>query len=187
MRVDASYLRQHRFTAEYYSSELLGEEYGRFVHASGLTVYVFPKKCRNTYGMLSTHYGSINNDFRNKGETAYSHVPEGIAHFLEHKLFANKDGSDALEQFAALGADGNAFTSYDKTAYLFNCTSRVKESLDTLLSFVTHPYFVKESVEKEKSIITERHLYSREEFFRIRESLTDTLEKAKQQIERDLL
>ena len=79
-------------------------------------------------------------------------IPAGVAHFLEHKMFENEDG-DAFEKFARTGAQANAFTSFDKTCYIFSATSNIEESLDILLSFVTQPYFTKETVEKEQGII----------------------------------
>ena len=82
-------------------------------------------------------------------------TPCGIAHFLEHKLFENEDGSDSFAHFAAMGADANAYTGYDRTAYLFSCTERVDEALAELLRFVTRPYFTEASVKKEQGIIAE--------------------------------
>jgi predicted Zn-dependent peptidase len=83
------------------------------------------------------------------------HMPAGTAHYLEHKMFENEDGVNSDLRFSALGADANAFTSYDRTAYLFNCTSGLSACLGELLRFVTHPYFTEESVERERGIIAE--------------------------------
>jgi predicted Zn-dependent peptidase len=74
---------------------------------------------------------------------------------LEHKLFENEDGSDSFARFSSLGADANAYTSYNKTAYLFSCTENFEESLEELLRFVTHPHFTQKSVQKEIGIISE--------------------------------
>ena len=79
-------------------------------------------------------------------------MPEGIAHYLEHKLFENED-CDVFDLYAKTGANANAFTSFDKTCYLFSCSSHYQESLEILLSFVQSPYFTKESVQKEQGII----------------------------------
>jgi predicted Zn-dependent peptidase len=107
----------------------------------------------NTYALFATKYGSMNTHFR-VGEKRVA-APEGIAHFLEHKLFEAPDGTDTFTRFSALGADSNAYTDYDKTAYLFSCTEHVEEALAELLTFVTEPHFTAESVERERGIIGE--------------------------------
>ncbi len=140
-----------KFTA--HESSLLRERYFECTHPSGLKIYVFPKKLCSSYAIFGTHYGSIDNSFGVEGEHSVTAVPDGIAHFLEHKLFANEDGSDAFEHFSALGADANAYTSFNKTAYLFSCTENFEESLSELMDFVTHPYFTEDSVRKEQGII----------------------------------
>ena len=104
-----------------------------------------------TYARLTTHYGSIDNHFQPPGKEAVR-VPDGIAHFLEHKMFEKEDG-DVFQHFAAQGASANAFTSFDRTAYLFSCTDQVEANLTTLLDFVQTPYFTEAGVEKEKGII----------------------------------
>lgn len=136
-------------------SEILRERYVRIDHRSGLAIYVFPKKMTTTYALFTANYGSVHNVFRltEDGETVS--VPDGVAHFLEHKLFENADGSDSFERFAALGADANAYTSCNRTSYLFGCTSHVEQSLDELLRFVTHPHFTAASVAKEQGIIAQ--------------------------------
>ena len=136
-----------------YQSSLLCEKYYSYKHSSGLSIIVFPKKLTTTYAFMGVKYGSINSSFTVGGEQIT--VPDGIAHFLEHKLFVNEDGSDSFEKFSALGADANAYTSFNKTAYLFCCTDDYREPLGELIDFVTHPYFTKESVENEIGIISE--------------------------------
>lgn len=138
-----------------YSSAVLNEHYVKIAHRSGLSIYVFPKKMAATCAFLTAHYGSIDNCFCTPEGGEPVTVPDGIAHFLEHKLFENEDGSDSFEHFAALGADANAFTTYNRTSYLFNCTSQFEESLTELLRFVTHPHFTAESVAKEQGIIAQ--------------------------------
>lgn len=140
---------------ETHRSSLLGEEYRVWTHTSGLDIYVFPKKMTATYAIFGTKYGSIHNRFRTDETSAMTTVPDGIAHFLEHKLFTAEDGSDAFERFSEYGADANAYTSFNKTCYLFSCTERFEDSLRELLSFVTHPYFTPESVASEVGIISE--------------------------------
>lgn len=129
------------------------EEYFYMKHPSGLDIYVHPKKdYSSNYAVLGTNFGSINNRFRKQGESSYTVVPDGIAHYLEHKLFESKEG-DAFELFAKTGASANAYTSFEKTAYLFSCTGNFEESLNILLDFVQSPYFTEKNVEKERGII----------------------------------
>ncbi len=136
-------------------NERLCEEYRVYKHPSGLDIYIFPKKMTSVYAIFGTKYGSIHNKFKIEGESKFTTVPDGIAHFLEHKLFAAEDGSDAFERFSEYGADANAYTSFNKTCYLFSCTENFESSLYELLSFVTHPFFTDESVASEVGIISE--------------------------------
>ncbi|AYA75482.1 peptidase M16 [Bacillus sp. Y1] len=120
---------------------------------NGLEVYILPKKGFNkTYATFTTKYGSIDNHFVPAGKTELVKVPDGIAHFLEHKLFEKEDG-DVFQQFSRQGASANAFTSFTRTAYLFSSTSDVEKNLETLIDFVQYPYFSEKTVEKEKGII----------------------------------
>lgn len=121
--------------------------------SNGLDVYILPKPGFNkTYATFTTKYGSIDNVFVPMEKKEYMHVPDGIAHFLEHKLFEKED-HDAFQLFSKQGASSNAFTSFTRTAYLFSCTSNVDTNLSTLLDFVQSPYFTEKTVEKEKGII----------------------------------
>src|SRR5690554_483381 len=121
---------------------------------NGLKVYVLPKKgFQKTYATFSTRYGSIDNHFK-VGDQEEVKVPDGIAHFLEHKMFEEPTG-DIFAQFASQGASANAFTSFDRTAYLFSATEQIHSNIETLLNFVQNPYFTDESVEKEKGIINQ--------------------------------
>jgi predicted Zn-dependent peptidase len=120
---------------------------------NGLNVYILPKKGFNkTFATFTTKYGSIDNHFVPLGKEEYVKVPDGIAHFLEHKLFEKEDG-DVFQQFSRQGASANAFTSFTRTAYLFSSTSDVEKNLETLVDFVQDPYFSEKTVEKEKGII----------------------------------
>ena len=122
---------------------------------SGLKVYVIPKKDYNKiFAMYSTKYGSIDSDFIVPDSGERLKVPEGIAHFLEHKMFEMEYGN-VFDKFAELGASSNAFTSYTNTTYLFSATSNFKENLELLLEYVETPYFTEPSVEKEKGIIAQ--------------------------------
>jgi predicted Zn-dependent peptidase len=121
--------------------------------SNGLDVYILPKKGFNkTYATFTTKYGSIDNHFVPLNEEEFVKVPDGIAHFLEHKLFEKEDG-DVFQQFSRQGASANAFTSFTRTAYLFSSTTNVERNLETLIDFVQDPYFTEKTVEKEKGII----------------------------------
>src|SRR5690625_7749761 len=105
-----------------------------------------------TYSLFTTKYGSIDQTFIPFNQDEKVTVPDGIAHFLEHKLFEKED-RDVFADFGKLGASPNAYTSFTKTAYLFSATNHIKENVEILLDFVQSPYFSDDSVEKEKGII----------------------------------
>ncbi len=136
-------------------SDLLREEYKKVTHKSGLDIYVFPKNLATTYALIATRFGSTDNTFRLEGESDYITVPDGVAHFLEHKMFENEDGEDTFVKFSRTGADANAYTSFRNTAYLFSCVDEVYESLEILLKSVFSPYFTEENVKKEQGIIAQ--------------------------------
>ncbi|WP_433749913.1 EF-P 5-aminopentanol modification-associated protein YfmH [Falsibacillus pallidus] len=120
---------------------------------NGLDVYILPKNGFNkTFCTFTTNYGSVDNHFVPLDGNDFEKVPDGIAHFLEHKLFEKEDG-DVFQQFSKQGASSNAFTSFTRTAYLFSSTSDVEKNLITLIDFVQDPYFTEKTVEKEKGII----------------------------------
>lgn len=120
---------------------------------NGLKVFLMPKKdYLKKYAIYATNYGSNDNKFVPIGEGEFQVFPEGIAHFLEHKLFEEPDGN-IFDKFSQLGSYVNAFTNFNQTAYLFSCTDRFYENLELLVSFVQQPYFTDENVNKEKGII----------------------------------
>lgn len=132
----------------------LDESYYKGVLDNGLTVYVYPMPHKNgIHAMLSAKIGSVTRDFILGGRRVT--VPSGVAHFLEHKLFEGEEGEDAFTLFAETGASANAYTSFDRTCYLFSATIHIEQSLRTLIRFVTHPYFTKETVDKEQGIIAQ--------------------------------
>jgi predicted Zn-dependent peptidase len=135
------------------SFDQLQEELFHEKLSNGLNVYILPKKGFNkTYATFTTKYGSVDNHFVPLGKEDFTKVPDGIAHFLEHKLFEKEDG-DVFQQFSRQGASANAFTSFTRTAYLFSSTTDVERNLETLIDFVQEPYFSDKTVEKEKGII----------------------------------
>lgn len=122
---------------------------------NGLKVFLLPKEgFSKTYGLFSTCFGSVDTTFVPLNEKDMIKVPDGIAHFLEHKMFEMKDG-DASEKFARLSASTNAFTSSSRTAYLFSTTANELECIELLLDFVQDIYLTESSVEKEKGIINQ--------------------------------
>lgn len=122
---------------------------------NGLEVYVLPKLgFEKTYGLFSTKFGAIDTTFVPLDGEQMIKVEDGIAHFLEHKMF-DMDGTDASDEFAKLGASTNAFTSSSRTAYLFNTTTNEYQCIELLLDFVQKLDITKESVEKEKGIISQ--------------------------------
>ena len=136
-----------------FKNETLHEKYYEITHDSGLKILLLPKEnFKSTYAVFGTRYGSIDTEFRLAGEKEFIAVPEGIAHYLEHKLFESED-LDAFQRYAKTGANANAYTTFDKTCYLFSCSGQFQDSLHILLDFVTHPYFTPETVQKEQGII----------------------------------
>ena len=131
---------------------LIGEEIYSGKLPNGLSVFVAPKRgFHKSYAFFATDFGGADRRFKLSGN--WIDTPEGVAHFLEHKMFDMEDGTNALMLLSGNGASPNAYTSPDITAYHFECVENFMENLQTLLSFVTTPYFTPESVEKEQGII----------------------------------
>ena len=122
---------------------------------NGLNIYIFPKKDYvKQYAMLSVDFGSNDIDFIDVKNGRRRNMPLGIAHFLEHQLFEDKEES-IFDKFADLGASANAYTNFDSTNYLFSSSSNFEDSLINLIEFVEDPYFSDENVKKEKGIIVQ--------------------------------
>ncbi len=118
---------------------------------NGLQILVAPRPgFAKKFAYFATDYGSIDTAFQLDGERVQT--PNGVAHYLEHKMFDMPDG-DVMQRFAESGASPNAYTSYDMTAYYFECTDQFEKNLRLLLEFVSTPYFTEESVQKEQGII----------------------------------
>ena len=119
-----------------------------------MKVIIIPKhNLDKKYIIWGTHFGSIDNRFIMPKTNEEVFIPDGVAHFLEHKMFEQPDGTNSLDTLMALGLDANAYTTNNHTAYLFECTNNFYEGLDELMDYVQHPYFTDENVEKEKGII----------------------------------
>jgi len=135
------------------------KEYGRVGECAwygtldnGLRIVVIPKPdFKKTSAYLAVNYGGVNLKFFSGGE--WHETPAGVAHYLEHKMFENEDGSDALKALTARGAYADAVTSAEMTGYSFECVDSFYENLETLLNFVFSPHFTEEGVEKERGII----------------------------------
>ena len=121
---------------------------------NGMTVIIIPKpNLDKKYVIWGTHFGSIDNRFIMPKTEEEVFIPDGVAHFLEHKMFEQPDGTNSLDTLMAMGLEANAYTTNDHTAYLFECTNNFYKGLDELMDYVKHPYFTDENVEKEKGII----------------------------------
>ena len=139
-----------------FTSEALGESYELVTHKSGLRVLVCPKDMATTYAMLGIDYGSVDTPVKMpRGLPAGNKTPLGVAHFLEHKIFEEADGTACDLRFAELGAEVNAYTSYDRTVYYISCTQRFDEALAELLRLVSALYVTRGSVARERAIITQ--------------------------------
>lgn len=136
-----------------YDFPALDERYFETTLSCGLRVRVIPKPgFSKTYAVMAVNYGAIDTAFTLDGRTRVT--PNGVAHYLEHKMFDMPYG-DAMNRFSQFGGNPNAFTSYTMTAYYVECTERLRENLQTLVEFVTTPYFTEQSVEKERGIIAQ--------------------------------
>ncbi|MCD8878480.1 EF-P 5-aminopentanol modification-associated protein YfmH [Staphylococcus kloosii] len=122
---------------------------------NGLDVFIIPKRgFQKTFVTYTTQFGSLDSKFKPHNQDSYITVPDGVAHFLEHKLFENEE-DDLFTAFAEDNAQVNAFTSFDRTSYLFSATDQIETNIKRLLTMVETPYFTKETVDKEKGIIAE--------------------------------
>ncbi|HBC84594.1 MAG TPA: peptidase M16 [Clostridiales bacterium] len=144
---------------------------------NGMTVIIIPKNTTNKkYVIWGVNFGSIDNHFKVNGEEIY--IPDGVAHFLEHKMFEQENGTNSLDKLMALGIDANAYTTNDHTAYLFECTEHFYEGLDELMNYVQNPYFTDENVEKEKGIISQEiRMYDDDPGWQLYMSVLDCLYK----------
>lgn len=155
----------------------LGESLFTATLPSGLPVYVLPRRgMARKYATFATHYGSIDSAFVVPGATEPTHVPDGIAHFLEHKLFEEPDGTDVFARFSRLGATCNAYTYYTTTTYLFSTVDNFLDCVDVLVDFVQTPYLTDENVAKEQGIIEqELRMYQDMPSWRLNANLLENL------------
>ena len=141
----------HKIGATY--SEELGETTFSTTLSNGLEVHICKKKgFSKKIGLFGTKYGSVTNDFIDITTNERVKVPDGIAHFLEHKLF-EKEGANALDLFSKMGVSSNAYTSFDQTVFYFETVEKFDDSVKMLVKLIKEPYFTSENVEKEQGII----------------------------------
>ncbi len=128
----------------------IGEAYSKAT-INGLDTYVIKKKLTTAYAVLGVNFGSSDVQYEKDGKI-YG-IPQGTAHFLEHKMFEDENGNDTFETFSSLGVNANAFTTSSKTCYMFSCSENFSEALPLLIKTVQSPHFTEASVEREKPII----------------------------------
>ena len=161
-----------------YNSKINETEYYETLD-NGLKVIVIPKReTKNKYIIWGTRFGSIDDRFVETKTNKEVKVPDGIAHYLEHKMFEQESGVDSLYTLMSLGLMANAYTTNDHTAYLFAGTDHFYEGLDELMDYVQHPYYTDENVEKERGIIgQEIGMYDDEPAWRLYINAMDCLYK----------
>lgn len=157
-------------------NSFLAEQYDKIIHKSGLTVYVFPKKLSTAYASLTVKFGSLDSKFRFENEDDFLCLPDGIAHFLEHKMFESEDHIDTFDKFAAVGANANAYTTHESTTYLFSTAGDIGAPLKILVDYVFHPYFTDKNVQKEVGIIRQEiKMYADSPMSRLYDSMMELL------------
>ncbi len=123
---------------------------------NGLEVYLYNKETfHNNYVTFTTKFGSVYNEFVPLGEDKMIKVPNGVAHFLEHKVFEQENDPQPTEFFSESGTTYNAYTTFKNTTYLFSGANNLENNINFLLDYVQSPYFTLENVENEKGIICE--------------------------------
>lgn len=123
---------------------------------NGLKIIIIPKENTNKkMAIIGTKFGSIDNHFIKPKTKEEVTIPDGVAHFLEHKMFEQADGTNSLDTLTVIGAEANAYTTNDHTAYYFETIDNFEPAFKELLNYVFHPYYTDENVEKEKGIIAQ--------------------------------
>lgn len=135
-----------------FENNLINEKVYKQTLENGLDIYLLPRKnISKKVIMWGTKFGAVDNDFSVNGERVT--VPDGIAHYLEHKMFEQRSGINALDTLTSFGVEANAFTGSTETVYLYECTNNFYEALEEFMDYVQNPYFTDENVEKERGII----------------------------------
>ena len=137
---------------EVFENKLINEKVYKEVLENGLEIYLFPRKnVSKKVIMWGTKFGAVDNDFSVNDERIT--VPDGIAHYLEHKMFEQRSGINALDKLTSIGVDANAYTGATETVYLYECTDNFYDALDEFMDYVQNPYFTDQNVDKERGII----------------------------------
>ena len=136
---------------------------------NGLTVIIIPKEnTKKKYITWGVNFGSIDNHFINPKTKEEVKIPDGVAHFLEHKMFEQENGTNSLDVLSSIGVDTNAYTTNDHTTYLYECNDHFYEALDEFMDYVQNPYYTDENVEKEKGIIAQEiRMYDDHPFWQV--------------------
>ena len=110
---------------------------------NGMDVYFYVNKnLHNNAVTFTTRYGSVYNEILDKNGK-YKKVPNGIAHFLEHKVFVQKEGMQPEEFYGMSGCLSNAYTTFKNTTYLFTQKNFNGKCLDLLIVEVNETKSVK--------------------------------------------
>ena len=154
---------------EIIENKSINEKMYKYILDNGMKVLIIPKENTNKkYVIWGTKFGSIDNHFIEPVNKREVKVPDGVAHYLEHKMFEQKSGVDSLYTLMALGLDANAYTTNDHTAYLFSGCENFYKGLDELMDYVQNPYFTDQNVEKERGIIgQEIGMYDDDPFWKL--------------------
>ena len=146
---------------------------------NGLTVMIIPKEnTRKKYITWGVNFGSIDNNFINPKTKKEIKIPDGVAHFLEHKMFEQANGTNSLDVLSSIGVDANAYTTNDHTTYLYECNDHFYEALDEFMDYVQNPYYTDKNVEKEKGIIAQEiKMYDDHPFWQVYMNAMDCLYK----------
>ena len=136
---------------------------------NGLTVMIIPKaNTKKKFITWGTNFGSIDNNFTDPKTKEEIKIPDGVAHFLEHKMFEQSNGTNSLDTLSSIGVDANAYTTNDHTTYLYECNDHFYEALDEFMDYVQNPNYTDDNVEKEKGIIAQEiKMYDDHPFWKV--------------------
>jgi len=125
--------------------------YSKHVLKNGLRLITLPRRdAESVTVMVLVEAGS---KYENEKEN-------GISHFLEHMCFKGTTKRPKVMQISAeldaLGAQYNAFTSYEYTGYYAKVApTNVKKALEIVSDLYLNPIFNQEEIEREKGVIIE--------------------------------
>ena len=127
---------------------LLREEVWTAAAPGGGRVWAVPGPGRRCHAVLLVDFGSID-----AGAPGGPALPEGTAHFLEHRLFEKPEG-DITDRFTRLGADVDAQTGLTGTSFSFTSSAGAFEDcLPLLFELAGRGHFPEAGIEREREII----------------------------------